>query len=239
MKSKVTTLLAAAFLVVAPVTSQAALATYSQNFETLNQAAGDALSADGWKIFANVFSPDHSVYYYGYGVFPAPNNTGGFCGVDFTPEPGHAAQDMVVYSDYNNGDHANGNQIEANVFQEQVIDAADVNSTWTFRFDAKRGNIEAPTTALAFIKTLDPNAGYAMSNFITVDMTAVPAAWGSYEASLTITPALAGQILQFGFANTCSNYKGSGVFYDNVSFSKNFATPTHQTTWGSLKSLYR
>jgi flagellar hook assembly protein FlgD len=29
-----------------------------------------------------------------------------------------------------------------------------------------------------------------------------------------------GQFLQFGFSNTSSNYVGSGVFYDNVTFTK-------------------
>jgi hypothetical protein len=50
-------------------------------------------------------------------------------------------------------------------------------------------------------------------------MTSIPATWGTHSISITIAPGLVGQILQFGFANTASNYKGSGVFYDNVSFA--------------------
>ena len=141
MSPKGTTALAAAFLILTPLAGHAALTTYAQDFEALVQAAPGALAADGWKVFGNVFSPDHSVYYYGYGTFPAPNNAGGFSGIDFTPDPGHAAQDLVIFSDYNNGDHAAGNQIEANVFQEQTVAAADVGRTWTFRFDAKLGNL--------------------------------------------------------------------------------------------------
>lgn len=239
MRSIATIALAAAVLLLVPVASRADLTTYTQNFEGLVQTDPAALGNDGWKVFGNVFSPDHSVYYYGYGVYPAPNNAGGFCGIDLTPEPGYAAQDMVVYSDYNNADHGVGNQIEANVFQEQTVGAADVGNTWTFRFDAKLGNLVAPTTALAFIKTLDPNAGWAMTNFITADMTSTPAAWSSYSLSILITPALSGQILQFGFANTCSNYLGSGVWYDNVDWRWNTATPARSSTWGSLKALYR
>ena len=239
MSPKVTTALAAAFLLVAPLASHAALANYSQDFEALAQASPTALGADGWKVFGNVFSPDHSVYYYGYGPFPAPNNAGGFCGIDFTPEPGHAAQDLVVYSDYNNGDHGAGNQIEANVFQEQTVDAADVGSSWTFRFDAKLGNLVAPTTALAFIKTLNPAAGWAMTNFITVDMTAIPSTWNAYSLTIAIDPSLAGQILQFGFANTCTSYNPSGVFYDNVSFRKDVPVSTTHTSWGRVKALFR
>jgi len=239
MRSRVTTAVAVAFLLALPAFAQADLATYSQDFESLNQAGPTALGDDGWKIFANVFSPDHSVYYYGYGVFPAPNNAGGFCGIDFTADPGQAAQDMVVYSDYNNGDHAVGNQIEANVFQEQVIGAGDVGNTWVFRFDAKLGNLESPTTALAFIKTLDPGAGYATTNFITTDMTSIPASFNTYSIAILITPGLVGQIAQFGFSNTASNYKGSGVFYDNIHWELEGGTPTANTSWGKVKALYR
>ena len=239
MRLKVTTALAAAFLLVTPLASHAALTNYTQDFEALAQAAPGALGADGWKVFGNVFSPDHSTYYYGYGTFPAPNNAGGFCGIDFNGDAGHALQNLVVFSDYNNGDHAAGNQIEANVFQEQVVAAADVGNTWTFRFDAKPGNLEAPTTALAFIKTLNPAAGYATTNFITLDMTVLPAGWTSFAIPIVIDPSLPGQILQFGFANTCSNYKGSGVFYDNVSFQKDVPVTAEKTTWAKVKSIYR
>lgn len=239
MRPKVTTALSAAFLLAAPLASHAALVNYSQDFEALVQASPTALGNDGWKVFGNVFSPDHSVFYYPYGPFPAPNNAGGFCGIDFTPEPGFAAQDLVVYSDYNNGDHANGNQIEANVFQEQTVDAADVGSSWTFNFDAKLGNLAPPSTALAFIKTLNPAAGYATTNFITVDMTAIPSTWNAYFLSIAIDASLAGQILQFGFANTCTGYNPSGVFYDNVSFTKDVVVPARPTSWGRVKAMFR
>lgn len=239
MRPKVTTALAAAILLVAPLASQAALTSYTQDFETLAQADPGALGADGWKVFGNVFSPDHTVYYYGYGPFPAPNNSGGFSGIDFNADPGHALQNLVVISDYNNGDHAVGNQIEANVFQEQVVGAADVGNTWTFQFDAKLGNLAPPMTALAFIKTLNPAAGYAMTNFITVDMTAIPNTWGTYFCSIVIDASLDGQILQFGFANTGSNYTPSGVFYDNVSFKKEVVVPTTKSTWARVKAMYR
>jgi hypothetical protein len=239
MRPRVTIALVAAFLLAAPLASHAALANYSQDFEALVQASPSALGDDGWKVFGNVFSPDHSIYYYGYGTFPAPNNAGGFCGIDFTPEPGHAAQDLVVFSDYNNGDHGAGNQIEANVFQEQVVDAADVGGSWTFRFDAKLGNLAPPTTALAFIKTLNPAAGYATTNFITVDMSAIPSSWNPYSISIAIDASLAGQILQFGFANTCTSYNPSGVFYDNVSFTKDVIVPTIPASWGRVKAIFR
>jgi hypothetical protein len=227
--------LAAALLFLAPAASHAALTTYAQTFEGLVQADPSALGNNGWKVFANVFSPDGSTYYYGYGPFPAPNNAGGFCGLDVN-QGGYAqgTQQLVVYSDYNNADHGVGNRIESNTFQERTIAAGDVGQTWVFRFDAKKGNLESPTTALAFIKTLDPNNGYAMTNFITADMTSIPATWGSHSLSITITPALSGQILQFGFANTASNYKASGIFYDNVSFALDGTAVPASGPWGLL-----
>lgn len=197
-------------------TAHGAMSTYSQNFETLVQADPLALSNDGWKVFVNVFAPGPS-YLYGYGPFPAPNGGPGFSAVD-AGQGGVAQglQQLSVYSNYNDNQHGNGNFLETNVFQEQIVGAADVGSTWTFSFDAKRGNIVAPTTAIAFIKTLDPNNGFALTNFIQVDMTNVPSTWGTYSAQIPIGASLSGQIIQFGFSNYATGYNGSGVFYDNI-----------------------
>ncbi len=233
-----TTILAAALLLV-PAASRADLAVYSQNFEGLVQSSPSALSGDGWVVYGNVFSPSWA-YLYGYGPFPAPNNTGAFSGIDINQGgAGQGVQQLVVYSDYANGDHANGNWVESNVYQQQAIGAADVGSTWDLTFDAKKGNLAGASTALAFIKTLDPNSGWAMTRFITVNMTSIPDTWGTFTLSITIDPGLAGQILQFGFANTATHYESSGIFYDNVSFNHTGATPVRAKTWGSLKALYR
>jgi hypothetical protein len=232
MKLRIVHVLAAAFLFLAPAAGHADLAPYSQNFDGLVQTDPSALGNDGWKVFGNVFSPDHSTYYYGYGPFPAPNNAGGFCGLDVGQGgPSQGTQQLVVFSDYNNGDHANHFQIEANTFQEQTIGAADVGRMAVFTFDAKRGNLVAPTTALAFIKTLDPNNSYALTNFVQADMTSIPQTWGTYSISLKIDSGLVGQILQIGFANTATDYVSSGIFYDNVAFTTPVAAPA-AGTWG-------
>ena len=78
-----------------------------------------------------------------------------------------------------------------------------------------------------------------MTNFLTVDMTSIPTTWGLYWISIPITGSLVGQILQFGFANTTTHYVPSGVFYDNVNFRPDLATPVTPKTWGNLKALYR
>jgi hypothetical protein len=226
IKTKVLLAGAAALLVSAP---SWALSTYSQNFEGLTQSDPAALSNDGWLVFANVFSPDMSTYYYGYGPFGAPNPGGGFSAIaSGQGGPGQGNQQLSVYSDYNNTDHALGNRIDANVFQQQAIVAGDVGQTFTFTFDAKLGNLAGATTALAFIKTLNPSAGYATTNFVTANMTSIPSAWGTYSLSLSIDPGLVGQLLQFGFENNASNYQSSGVFYDNINFA---AVPVPGAAW--------
>jgi len=219
MRNRATALCALALLIgLVPAAAHAALAPYSQDFELLDQASPTALADDGWLVYGNVFTPT-GTYLYGYGPFPAPNDGFGFCQIDMLQGGAEQGlQQLVVFSDYNNADHANGNLVESNTYQEQTIGAADVGKIWTFEFQAKLGNLEGSSTALAFIKTLDPASGYALTNFITVDMTTIPVTWGGYNLSITILPSLEGQLLQFGFANTATLYEGSGVFYDNVVF---------------------
>ncbi len=213
----------AAGLIVSPASW--ALNAFSENFEGLNQADGAALANAGWLAFGNVFDSGGSPLF-GYGPFGAPNGGPGFSAVA-SGQGGAAqgAQQLVVYSDYNccqpsNG-HFNGTDlVEANVFQEQTVNAGDVGSTWEFQFDAKRGDIAGSTTALAFIKTLDPNAGFATTNFLTLDTTSLSTDWNTFSIAIAIDAALTGQILQFGFLSVASNFEASGNFYDNVSFSQ-------------------
>ncbi len=239
MKLRVIALCALAIAAVAvPATSQAQLAAYSQDFEGLNQADTAALGNDGWLVFGNVFAPDHS-YLYGYGPFPAPNDGAAFCQI-VTGEGGteQGAQQLVVFSDYNNADHANGNIIESNVYHEQTVAAGDVGHSWVFDFEAKLGNIVAPSTAAAFIKTLDPNNGYATTNYITLDMTSIPATWAGYTINLTIDASLENQLLQFGFTNDATNYDSSGIFYDNINFHQDDSVATEPASWSTVKALF-
>ena len=232
-------LAAAAFVFALLPAASFALTPYSQDFEALTQADPGALAADGWLIFANVFSPDGSTYYYGYGVFPAPNTGQAFCAIA-TGQGGaeQGLQQLTVYSDYNNGDHALGNRIEANTFQEQTIQIGDVGQTWIFRFQAKLGNLEAASTALAFIKVLNPNAGYSLSRFETQDMTSIPTSWNDYSIAIEITPDLVGQILQIGYLCVASHYEGSAVIYDNIVWEQENVVSTTDSSWGEIKSRY-
>ena len=216
IRAGVTAVAASALFVSA---SWADLADYSQDFESLDPTGPTVLGDDGWLVGANVFDSSGG-FLYNYFAFPAPNGNGAFTNVA-VGEGGidQGDQQIVVFNDYNNTDHSDTtNVIEANVFHEQIIGAADVGSTWTFSFDAALGDIAGSSTALAFIKTLDPNNGFNTSNFLTVDMTSIPSAWNSYSIDILITAGLSGQILQFGFLNTASSFEASGIFYDNVSF---------------------
>jgi len=195
---------------------------YEQDFEGLGLPADDAaaLTNDGWRIFANVFQPDGTTYIRGYGGGGAPNGGDGYSAVvagEGGPDQGE--QQLSIYGDYiNQPDQTAGNVIESNVYQERTIEAGDVGNTYTFTADFKRGNIEGASTALAFIKTLNPAAGFETTNFITEDTTNADTNWNTLSIQITIDAGLVGQLLQYGFQNTSSNNEGSGMFYDNVTF---------------------
>ncbi len=205
-------------------------AIYEQDFESLDDMSATALTDDGWQFFANVYDGS-DVFKFPYGPFGAPNATVSptdtfisavVSGEGDVPQ---GTQQLSVFNDYNccgpgvtDEGHFNGtDKVEINVFQERTIVADDIGKTLTFSFDAKRGNIEGATTALAFIKTLDPNANFATTNNIPEPMTGIPATWGGFMVSLDLTdPLLEGQILQIGFVSTASDFEGSGIFYDNL-----------------------
>jgi hypothetical protein len=233
----------AAMLASAP--SSAALSAYSQNFNALGIGDGGALSGNGWQIAGLVFANPGGFKFF-YGNFPAPNGGAGFSSIAVGEgQGGPTDQYLNIYSDYNccgavDGHGTGTDIVESRVFQEQVIGAGDVGSTWNFQFDVKApssnwcGTSPAASTGLlagcqAFIRTLDPNAGFATTNLITFNSTnANPSAWSTQVLSLTISPALAGQILQFGFDSRSSNYQNTGVYYDNISFA---AVPVPAAVW--------
>ncbi len=215
MNARNTALLTAAALCLMPA-SGLAITPYVQDFEGLIQVDPDALANDGWIVFGNIYNSSGD-YLYGYGPFPAPNTGAAFSAVA-SGEGGteQGTQQLTIFSDYESAEHANGNTVESNVFQEQTITAADVGKVWVFDFNAKLGNIEPPSTAAAFIKTLDPDDGFALTNFVTEDMTSIPVTWDGYSVYLYIDASLEGQLFQFGFLNESTDYDGTGIFYDNI-----------------------
>ncbi len=197
---------------------------YEQDFEALDPAGPTALQDDGWLYFGNVYDSTGG-FKFGFGPFAAPTTSGQISGIatgEGGPEQG--SNQLVVFSNYDccqpDEGHFGTDLVETIVFQEiNPIPAAFIGEVFTFEFDAKRGNIEGSTTAQAFIKTLDPNAGFATTNNVVLDTTALPTAWGTYTVTLDLSdPLLQGQILQFGFSTIASNFEGAGNFYDNASF---------------------
>lgn len=197
--------------------SHADITLYTQDFESIEADSTDALANDGWIVFGNVFSPEMT-WLYGYGPYPAPNGGNAFSAVD-TGQGGseQGTYQLSIYNDYNNtAAHSAGDLVQANVFHEQTIGAADVGMTYTFQFDAKLGNLVDPSTAAGFIKTIDPSNNFALTNEVLADMSNIPDTWGTYHVSLFIDAGLEGQLFQFGFLNVATSYVGSGVFYDNL-----------------------
>jgi hypothetical protein len=169
---------------------------FEEDFESLDSNSPTALSATDWLRFLAVF--DGTVEPPGFkfqdGPVPAPNATASpqdtFISAVVTGEGGteQGAQQLSVFSEYNCCDlgqmveqgHGNGTDlVETTVFQEpynqgNLISGDEVGKTLTFSFQAKRGNIEGATTAFAFIKTLNPAAGFEVTNNITEDMTNLP-----------------------------------------------------------------
>jgi hypothetical protein len=209
--------------------------------------AGFTIFADVWGSATGDATVGSDIFLYSYGPFGAPNNydPGGATGTAFSNIAGgeggaaQGAQYLNVFSDYDNPDQAAGNAcgptgctINTSVFVEQTIDAADIGSTWRFEFDAKSpsaggisdavegngGDINNPQSASAFIKTLDPNAGYATTNDLRADMTNISNTdWGTFVLEIDLSdPLLNGQIIQFGFNTVSSLYDASGVYYDNI-----------------------
>ncbi|MEC8512230.1 MAG: hypothetical protein VX015_08805 [Planctomycetota bacterium] len=214
-------LVAAALL--APSAS-AQLTPYTQDFEGLDAANPDErLAAVGWKVFANVFNPDMS-YAYGYGVFDAPNGGPGFSAVGTgSCGPAQGTQYLNAYSDYGNGDHANGLIVNALLFQEQLVAPSDVGSTWRFRFDQLQPPPYNPggTTTQAFIKVLKVSdlsfQALFQNEYDSTDIS--QSAWSSMALDITIDPAWAGELIQFGFSSFATKYEDSGRYYDNVDWA--------------------
>ncbi len=197
---------------------------YDQDFDGLDINDPDALSNEGWIIYANVFDSVGG-FIYGYGTFPAPNPGIGFSAITDTQQAAdQGTQSLVVYSDYNNGDHGNGNYIEASVFKEQTIETANIGETALFSFDYKKsdfvGNGQGDAQMFAFIKVLDPSAGFATIRETRLDVTDSSIRnWENATLTMALDPGTDGKIFQIGFGSYASNYDDTGVLYDNIELS--------------------
>jgi len=218
---------ALAFLLVmalAPA-SNAALTAYFQDFESMTPNQGyppNDLEADGWLVYG--FGWDVNPYIgpatilYEYGPFPAANGEPGSIQGVATGEGGPDQGDVVLakYSDYNNVGQPS-QYIQALTYQQQTISADDVG-LWRFTYDAKLGNLEGDSSAFAYVSIQDAST-FALTSVVARDSTFLPDTWGTYSLDVFIDPSMVGDLLNFGFSATATNYNGSGVFYDNLRFA--------------------
>jgi hypothetical protein len=199
---------------------------YTTDFECNNASA--TTLGDGWNAYVNVFQADGSTYVGGYSIAGGAPNGAQISAL--TTGQGGAAQSsrqLNVFSNYDsdfNGDgleHAVGQQVQVLVFQEYTLLPGSAG-TYTFTFDAKKpltAGVAAPSTAIAFVKVLDPANNYQpMGPVVSFDSTTLTPVWSTHTLTFTITSAMANKRLQFGFQNTATDYNPSGVIYDNLVF---------------------
>ena len=196
-------------------------ATASFEFADDFEAADPTLEADigDWVFYVNAFNGGN--FAYGYGPFPLKVSNEQIANISDEVGANQGAQVLNIFSDYSNPDHDNSFDIQANAFREFVIQADDVG-VFRFEFDAKRpveGAIEAPGTAAAFVRLLDPAANFNTVYADEVDTTSIGTdEYSTYGIEVTIDGTeQAGLLIQFGFTNTATDYNASGVLYDNVS----------------------
>lgn len=214
---------------------------FEEDFEGIPEAAPIDTSVDppveppglmnGMIVGANVFSADNSSYVGGYFGFEAPNISGPgarFCNIAVEqggPEQGDKV--LAVFSDYNNGAAQSiGQLIDANTYIEFVLEEADLGTTVTFVFDAKFGNFDPSPLpeggfvpeAEAFLKVLNPLAGFATVLDDVEDASLFPTTWTTYTLTIQIPTeqVWVGRILQAGFRVKTSEYWDSTIYYDNM-----------------------
>ena len=180
------------------------------------------LDADGWQIYGIVYETNPytgpAVIVGEYGPYPAANGEPGSIQGVATGEGGLDQGEVVLnkYSDYNNIDQLTS-YVSAATYQEQPVGAGDVGQLWRFTYDAKIGNLEADSSAFAYILIQDFTAGSEI--FLSNDSTKLPIEWGTYSIDLLIDHDMIGDNLSFGFVATSTEYNGSAVFYDNLNFA--------------------
>ena len=229
---------------------------YTEDFESYSGASVDAIGcrsagiggcptgSANFLVGANVFN-SVGVFQYNYFSFPAPNNLAEpseqFSGLAIGEGGANqGTQQLNFFNDYNNADHINGtnNIIQAQIFKEWTIDAADLDKTWVFRYSYKSGSAVAGTTR-ALISTIELLSGsFNQTNLVVGQTDDRTGNWvEDVEISLFLdstvddvnnttgvpcpspcdgVPDLVGQKFQIGLINEASNSSGSGMWYDNL-----------------------
>ncbi len=207
---------ATALLAFTSIASAQVPSIYTNNFESLVQTDPMALANDGWLLYGGVYDAVPN-WLYGHGPWPAVNQQNNWCDLVINEGgPSQGTNQLSVYSDYNNGDHANpGWVLESNVYREWTVTAADVGKTYRFSFDVKRGDLMPPTTAQGFLKLIS-NTTFNLSGSSLVATEGQPTTWQNLSVELSIDATHVGHWFQLGFLSSCGQYTQSGMIYDNL-----------------------
>lgn len=213
------------------ISSQSAFAalSYSEDFESYT--TGDV---GNFKI-GNIVNGGAGWFPGTYGA-PGDYNNGYSAIVD---EGGveQGSKQLSIFSDYNAwSPFANGPGTTIQTFVSSDIgnlDANDVGQTYTFSFDAKLGNLEAPSQAEAFIKVLKSSDGsyIELANIVFDSDAMLTTDWSGGSISLLIDAGMAGELVQIGFNTTATDWAPSGVVYDNLSFAQASPVPVPAAAW--------
>ena len=212
--------------------SNAQLDSYSQDFEALDAESVSALDEEGWLVGA-IVTDSNGIFLYQYfddnGIpFPAPNSESAFSNIAAgSGGPNQGEQYLNIFSDYNNQDagHAVGNIINTFFYQGGDIGAADLNQTYRFEFDYRRGDDPfgpgGATETCAYIRVLSPAPDFFLIFEDILDTTNATSDWVEGAGlEFTVADDLEGFIFQFGFSTSASNNEPSGIYYDNISFGQ-------------------
>lgn len=221
--------------------SSAALATYSQNWEsyagTWNTDAA-AISADGY-VIGNINVNTGGEWFAGAA---APNNAAdGLNGYSslVSGEGGTEQGDvqLSIFSDYNSWSPFTtpGTTLQTYTYRDLgTIGADDVGLTYRFGFDGKDGGISADpaSQAWAFVKVLKQSDGsYFELKNNTFDSTVFTVDWSGGYVDLLIDVGMVGELVQFGYATEATDWAPSAVFYDNLGFAEVSAVPVPAAVW--------
>ena len=110
-------------------------------------------------------------------------------------EKGDASKFILPWFDSSSGTQTPILNIEGNTFVENNDLAG---SDLTFEGNVSAADLDAGYTAVAFIKALDPNNGYATVVNKSIDITSA----GDFTVSATAAELVEGFIVQYGFAVT-------------------------------------
>lgn len=172
------------------------------------------------------------------GTFGAPGDyNNGYSAIVNEGGTAQGAKQLSIFSDYNAWSPFTagpGTTIQAFVYRDHgTIAAGDVGKTFRFSFDAKLGNLAAPSQAEAFIKVLkqSDNTYFELANNTFDSDANLTINWGGGFVDLLVDAGMVGELVQFGFNNTATDWGASGVVYDNLGFAEVSAVPVPAAAW--------